>query len=211
MAARDLLEGDALALDDRKAHGRDQFIGAARGGEHVLLKRLGGDDALAALLRAQHHRTAEHRERQRQLRTRIGMGDGAADGAPVAGLEVTDERQRRGEQRQLLFELRPIHQRVLRHRGADLDHVAAVGDAAERRKPRNVDQHAGLDQPQIEHRNERLAAGENARVVAVFGEQFQHFVDRIGPDVFERTRLHRRGLIVSSLRDEAKQSRGGLH
>ena len=49
---------------------------------------------------------------------------------------------------------------------------------------------AGIDQPQIEHRQERLAAGENARVVAIFGKQRQHLLDRIGPHVIEGARFH---------------------
>ena len=80
------------------------------------------------------------------------MRDRAADGAFVAGLEMADERQRRGKQRQLLRKLRPRHQLVLRHRGADLDAVAAVADGIEFGEARNIDQHRRIDQPQIEHR-----------------------------------------------------------
>ena len=145
-------KADALAFDDRKPHRRDQLIGRARGGEHVLLKGLRGEHAFAAFLRAQHHRAAGDRERQRNFRAWIGMRDRAAHRASVAGLEVADEGQRRGEQRQLQLELRPRHQFVLRHRGADLDDVAAIADGVERGDARNIDQRRRIDQPQIEHR-----------------------------------------------------------
>ena len=85
----------------------------------------------------------------------------------------------------LFGKLRPHHQPVLRDRGANLNVSAEIADRIERGDPRNIDQHAGIDQPQIEHRDQRLAAGENARVIAVFGEQLKRLLDRIGPHVIE--------------------------
>ena len=50
-------------------------------------------------------------------------------------------------------------------------------------------------QPQIEHGNERLTAGEDAGVVAILGKQRQRFLDRIGPHVIERSGFHLRGFM----------------
>ena len=104
--------------------------------------------------------------------------------------------------------LRPRHQLVLGDRGADLDGLAEIADDIERGDPRNIDQHAGIDQPQIEHRDQRLAAGENARIVAVFGEQRQRLLDRIGPHVIERPWFHFFGFIVCRLTNMAWMRRG---
>jgi len=41
----------------------------------------------------------------------------------------------------------------------------------------------------LSNRDERLAAAENARVVAVIGEQRQRLLDRIGPRVIKRSRF----------------------
>jgi len=103
---------------------------------------------------------------------------------------MADERQSGGDERQLLREPRPRHQFILRHRGADLDGVAAVADRIELGDLRNIDKHRRIDQPQIKHGDERLAAGEDARVVAVFGEQRCRLLDCIGPRIVERTWFH---------------------
>ena len=63
-------------------------------------------ESLAAL-GLEHDLAAEHRQRQRNFRARIGMGDRAAHRAFVAGLKMPDMRQRRGKERQLFRKLRP--------------------------------------------------------------------------------------------------------
>ena len=50
---------------------------------------------------------------------------------------------------------------------------------------------AGSTSAQIEHRQQRLAAGKHARVVAVLGEDRDRLVDRVRPHIVERPRLHR--------------------
>ena len=86
VAARHFAKRDALPLRYRKTHCHDQFVGLTRRGHYVLLKGFRGQHPLTAL-RTQHYRAAEHRERQRQFRTRIGVRDRAAHRAPVAGLK----------------------------------------------------------------------------------------------------------------------------
>ena len=190
VTAVDFAERGAAVARDRKAHRDDQLVGLAGGREHVELEFGGGKDARAAL-RAQHHLAFERRQRQRNLRARVGVRDRAAHRALVAGLEVADVRQRDRQQRQLGGKLRPGQQLVLRHRGADLDLVAEIADLVELRHAGDVDEQAGIDQAQVEHRDQRLAAGQHARLVAVFGEQRDGLVDAVGPHIVERTRLHR--------------------
>jgi hypothetical protein len=97
--ARHLAERGAAGRD-RKAHRGDQLISLARSREHALLEFAGGKHT-GAPARAQHDLAFEQRERQRNFRGGIGVRDGAADGALVAGLEVADEGQRGRQQRQL--------------------------------------------------------------------------------------------------------------
>ena len=104
MPPRHFAESDAAAGNDRKANGGDQLVGFAGRGQHVLLERAGGEHARAAL-RAQHDLAFEDSERQRNFRTGIGMRDRAADRAFVAGLEMADEGQGSGEERQLVGEI----------------------------------------------------------------------------------------------------------
>ena len=189
MPPRHFAKGDTLPGYYRKTHGDDQFVRRPRRRQHVLLKFARGERPRAAL-GAQHHFAAQHRERQRQFRARIGVRDRTADRAFVAGLEMADEGQRRGGERQFLQKLRPCHQLVLCRRGADLDRAVALANAVELGDARNIDEHADIEQPQIEHRQKRLPTSENAGVVAVFGEQRHRLLDRIRPHVIERSRLH---------------------
>ncbi len=103
---------------------------------------------------------------------------------------MADERQRRGQKRQLRRKTGPRHQLVLRDGGANLDFVAGIADGVEARDAGDVDQHVGHHQPQVEHRHQRLPAGENARGIAVLGQHRHRLVHRIGAHVVERAGLH---------------------
>src|SRR5262249_39635367 len=85
----------------------------------------------------------------------------------------------------------PGQQPALRHRGADLDLAVGLADGVELGNARDVDEDCGLDHAQIEHGDERLAAGEHARLLAVLGEKRERLLDRVRPRVVERARLHR--------------------
>jgi hypothetical protein len=51
--------------------------------------------------------------------------------------------------------------------------VAVDADAGQLGQPGDVDEHGGHRQPQLHHRQQRVAAGQQLRVVAVLGEQGQ--------------------------------------
>src|ERR1700691_4637394 len=99
MAAGDFAERDGLAPDHRKAHGDNQLVWFARRGQYILLKVARAQDA-DSTLGSQHHFAIERGKNQWDFRARISMGDRAAHRAPVARLEVADERQRSGKERQ---------------------------------------------------------------------------------------------------------------
>src|SRR5262245_18082187 len=119
------------------------------------------------------------------------MRDGAADRALVAGLEMADERQGGRQQGKLPRKRRPCQQPALSNCGADLDPAIELANDIELGNARDIDQDDGLDHTQIEHGQQRLAAGENWRHVAVLGQDRDRFLDRIRPRIIERTRLHR--------------------
>ncbi len=118
------------------------------------------------------------------------MRDRAAHGALIACLEMADERHRRRQQRKLRLEARPGQQAVLRHRRPDLDLTADFADFGEFGDAGDIDQHRGLEQPQIEHGQQRLTAGEHASIVAMLGQNFGRLVHRIGAHVIEGMRFH---------------------
>src|SRR5262249_9173230 len=81
---------------------------------------------------------------------------------------------------------------VLRDRGADLHLAVGLADRRELGDARDVDQHRRIDQPQVEHGEERLPAGKHPRVVAVLGEDRDRLLGGVGAHIVERMRLHAR-------------------
>src|SRR5262249_58200491 len=84
----------------------------------------------------------------------------------------------------------PRQQPARRHRRAALALAGDLADRTELADAGNVDENGGLAPAQVEHGQQGLPAGKDARVVAVLGEDRQRLLDRIRPDVVERSRLH---------------------
>ena len=124
------------------------------------------------------------------------MGDGAADRAFVAGLEMSDERQSAGNERELSYKGRPTKQAALRHCGADLHLGVIFADRGEFRNAGDVDEDRGLDDPEIEHGQERLPAREDARIIAMLGQDIERLLHRVRSDIVEWARLHATALEV---------------
>jgi hypothetical protein len=72
------------------------------------------------------------------------------------------------EQRRLRSECRAPLERGLSDRRADFERTVHP-HAPESRAARNVDQQARLCKPHVEHGNQRLTAGQNSRLLSVFG------------------------------------------
>src|SRR5262244_960410 len=75
-------------------------------------------------------------------------------------------------------------------RRADDQFAAVYRDPAEVASPGDVDQNRGSGQPQLHHRQQRVAASEQLGVVAVPDEQVDRVRCRVGGDVFERGGNH---------------------
>jgi hypothetical protein len=186
----ELLVAPRLAWRVRYPHRRQQLILRQRGlevpGEEVV--RADGPDAART---AQLHAAAEGDQRHRQVGGRVGVRERAADGAPVPDLRVADLGGGVRQQR-----CRLPHQRrggqlgVPRGRSDDQLTVRAA-DPAQPVRPADVDQHRGRGQPQLHHRQQRVAAGQQLGVVAVLGQQADRFCGRAGRQVVERGGDHR--------------------
>ena len=90
----------------------------------------------------------------------IGVGDRAADRAPVADLDVADRRQRVAEQ--AVVPGRRLGELAVRGHGADRQPtVRQPADALELAQPADVDQPVGRPEPELEERQQALAAGQH--------------------------------------------------
>ena len=84
---------------------------------------------------------------------------------------------------------------ALANRGADADGVVVDFDAIKSRDPHDVDHDARPRHAHAEERDERLPAGEDARVRAFLSEHIERLVEAFGAHIVERRGLH------GSLRD----------
>src|ERR1017187_5686799 len=85
--------------------------------------------------------------------------------------------------------------------GADHQFVAVGSDAGQFADPADVDQGRGEGEPQLHHRQQRVAAGQQLGVVAELGQQFQGVLGGVGGRVLERRRDH--GVIPAAVASAA--------
>ena len=74
--------------------------------------------------------------------------------------------------------------------GADHDVRPGIGDAAQARDTADVDQRAGVREPQFHHRQQRVAAGQHAGILAVGLQKPDRVGDAVGALVVECLRDH---------------------
>jgi len=110
--------------------------------------------------------------------------------AAVADLVVTDLRRDGAQHAALGAEQVARLEVAVAGEGADGDVVAVVAEVGELRDPGRVDEHRGRRQPQLHEREQRHAAGEDLRLVAVLRQRADDLVGRAGPDVVERGGNH---------------------
>ena len=193
--ARHLAERRRRLTMHREAHGGDQFIRLARGGQHVALEFAAPPACGCPVGRAQHHLAFQQRKRQRHFRPRIGMRDRAANRALVAGLEVADERQRRSQQRKLLRQARAR---------------PSAGSASPRRRPRPCRRASRIASSSAMRVMSTSTAGSTSRRLSIASSDCPPASTRAsspcsastatasstvsGTHIVERTRLHRRRL-----------------
>ena len=125
-----------------------------------------------------------------QLGGGVGMGQAAAERAPVADLRVGDVGHGGGQQGRDLRHLRAALETALAGHGADLEPAAVGADVGQLGHAVEVDQRGGLRQAEVHRRDQALAAGEELAVVGVFGEERERLVGRGGGIVLEWCRFH---------------------
>ena len=99
------------------------------------------------------------------------MGDRPADRAAVADLEVTDERDRLGEQWHRLAGRGVVLDRALRRHRVHREGAVRAGDTTQVVDPIEVDDVLEARQTQRQHRHQALSTGQHLGLVAVLGEQ----------------------------------------
>jgi len=112
--------------------------------------------------------------------------DRAADRPTVSDLGVPDLPGRVGEQRHLTAEQPRVLDVVVPGQRADRDMGSLIGDVGKLTQPTEVDDHLGGGQPQFHQRQQRMASGQELRVLAVFGHKVDRLFGRPGPLVGKR-------------------------
>src|SRR5438067_10804696 len=171
-----------------KVHARQQFVLAQRG-RHESRRELRKRDLAGAArsLRRQHR--IHGRGDGDELGRGIELAERAAERAAVTRLPMADLQHRLVHKRTALLDaLVEFHIALARHcaddeRVALLLYISEIGDAVQ------IDDVIGRGEPHIEHRHERLAAGEKPRVLEL-AEQSNHLGHGLRVVVVEARRLH---------------------
>src|SRR5690606_4614531 len=120
----------------------------------------------------------------------IGVRDRPAERSAATDLEVSDVRRRPGQQRHRRAHLVVGAAGGIGGAGADRQRAVAALDALELVEPRDVDQVVEERQPQIQHRDQALPAGEHLGLIAELGEQLRRLGQVGRPVVGERCGFH---------------------
>lgn len=176
------------------------------GGQHLIRFKRGGEQAGEELASAHRPCAARAAQVQRgvagecnywQFGGRVGVGQTATDRAPVANLRVGDEGHCRGQQRGVLRnEFAAFHGAVTSHRANAQRAIGQQFNAVQCSNPVEVNQHAGLGQPEVHHRDQALTTGQQLGVEAVFGQQLKCFIQRGRGVVRKRGRFHSANLLI---------------
>ena len=118
------------------------------------------------------------------------MGQTAADGAPVADLNVRDVGDRLVQHRKGEAHVGCAFQVPLADAGADAQLAVVELVAGQFGHPADVDQVAGRDKAEGEHRHQALAARDDLGLVPIFGQQRCRLGERFWPVVDQRRRFH---------------------
>jgi hypothetical protein len=182
----------------------DLLVGAARAiaegdadlDQHLTLLERALVGPLVELIHVEHtlaRRAADHRPcpdggaDRRQVLGGIGMAECASDGPAVAHDRVGDHPFRVGEDLKAPRQELGLEQLAVPRHRADPRLAVGLADVPELTgEPVDVHQVLRRRQPQLHHRQQRVAAGEDARLRAEAAEQLQGVLDARCPLILER-------------------------
>ncbi len=178
----------ARAVEHRHLDRGEDLALAHRRGEQVdeELARL---DRALPLLRLQVQRRVERLDHRRQVGAGVGVGEVAADGAAVAHLRIADLGRRLGHDRARLLEHVGRGELGVGGERADAHARSRALDAGELLDAADVDQVGGLRQPQLHHRQQAVAAGEELGVL-LRAQEVERLSDARGAVIVELGRVH---------------------
>ena len=166
-----------------------------RGLERVEEEVPGRDDALAGP--ASTDDPCAHGEQHgRPVRRRIGVGDGAADRAPVADLRIADAAGHVVEHRVVVDDDRVLVDLAMGRLGPDAELVVGLDDPIEPGHVAEVDQEGRLGQPELDERDEAVAAGQQLGLAFAVLEDPQRLVQVRRTDVVELGGNHRAATLL---------------
>src|SRR5581483_6083032 len=191
-APRELGEGPSLVLAQPREPHLDEELRRTEGGlevRHEEVRR--AHPALPGRAR-QTHAAAEGGQRQRQLRRRIGVRDAPADGAAVADGAVPDVADGVNEERAVARHKRRALRVALADERAEAELAGRgiLGDGGEAGDVVDVDDQLRPREPEVQERDEALAAREDLRVVSVRREEGERLCLRRRRAVLEARGLH---------------------
>ena len=168
----------------------DDLVRGERGKEQVTEKLAGSYPPLASR-GLQLQPRAGRNERRRRIGGGVGVGEVAAQGAPVAHRGIAHLGARfRQQARSATHRIRTRHL-VVRCERSDSERAAHLGDAPQLRHPSDVDQSGRLRQPQFQCRQQAVSTGQEPSV-RMFGKRRQRLGDARDAYVRERRRIHQR-------------------
>ena len=146
-------------------HLGQDLAGADRGHVRADVEVLHGDDALA-LGAADDDLRLGGRADGREVLGGVGLAERPADRAAVAHDRVGDHVLGVAEERKVLGQQLGLEQIDVPRQRADPDLAALLADVGELRQTVDVDQVLGVGQPQLHHRQQAVAARDDARLGA---------------------------------------------
>ena len=174
---RELLVRRALPAGRCRHVDRDQDFAVGQRGRHdageELIRRNGALPSRAG----RDHAGVERDQDGRQIGGRIGVRDVAADRAAIPDRRIADDRRRLRQRGSRVAQIRRCRQVGVRRERADADPIALSRDAAQLGDPADVDDGRRRRQPQLQQRQQAVAAGQELRA-GVRGEQLMRVGDR---------------------------------
>jgi len=131
----------------------------------------------------------EHEGGRPDLGRRIGVGEASPDRPPITDPDVADVADGFGQQRAVLADDGVLQQRAVPGERPQSEQ-GTLDLGRSRAGWIDVDQHAGPDDPQVQHRHEALAPCDDLRVLAMLDQPLDGLVVARSTYVLERSSDH---------------------